>query len=105
MARSYLQASRILDLAADHGTKKCSIMINEAIQAWSHDINVYQPELARTMFLKAQVFEKIGKTQKAKMAYKVAARSRAAVVPGDNRDVRGLRMSDFDMNVPFWTRF
>ncbi|KAI1145788.1 hypothetical protein F4825DRAFT_229814 [Nemania diffusa] len=32
-------------------------MINDALNSWSHDPKVYRPELARTTFLKAQLFE------------------------------------------------
>lgn len=79
-------------------------MINGALQSWSYDVEVYRPELARTTFLKARLLEKMGKTQKANVAYKVAGRLRAEVVPTDRRDVKSLAMKDFDEIVTFWTR-
>lgn len=78
-------------------------MINSALQTWSYDPEVYRPELARTTFLKAQLLETIGKTQKANVAYRVAGRLRAEIVPDDKRAVRTLSMKDFDDIVPFWT--
>ncbi|KAI8951758.1 hypothetical protein F4801DRAFT_543348 [Xylaria longipes] len=86
-----------------HRYEEAIKMINEALQTWSYDAEVYRPELARTTFLKAQLLETIGKAQKANVAYKVAGRLRAKIVPSDKRDVRALSMKDFDNIVPFWT--
>ena len=79
-------------------------MINQALQSWSYDAEIYRPELARTTFLKAILMEKLGKPQKAKVAFKVAARLRAEVVPEDKRDVQSLSTEDFDSIVMFWNR-
>ncbi|KAI1121517.1 P-loop containing nucleoside triphosphate hydrolase protein [Nemania abortiva] len=78
--------------------------ITEALHIWRYDAEVYRPELARTTFLNAQVLEKMGKTQEADSAYKVAGQLRKEVVPTDNRDVKNLAMKDFDAIVTFWTR-
>ncbi|KAI0454274.1 hypothetical protein F5B21DRAFT_524948 [Xylaria acuta] len=87
-----------------HRYEEAIKMVNEALQSWSYDVEIYRPELARTTFLKAQLYDTIGKIQKANMAYKVAGRLRAEVVSGDKRDVRSLTMKDFDEIVPFWSR-
>lgn len=81
-----------------------SKLINDALQRLSYDAEVYRPELARTTFLKAQLLEKMGKVQKANVAYKVSGRLRAEVIPDDKRDVKSLAMKDFDDIVTFWTR-
>ncbi|KAI0403726.1 hypothetical protein F4802DRAFT_607964 [Xylaria palmicola] len=86
-----------------HHYEEAIKLINGALQTWSYDTEVYRPELARTTFLKAKLLETIGKTQKANVAYKVAGRLRAEIVPDDKRDVRALSMKDFDEIVPFWT--
>ncbi|KXX76299.1 putative UDP-N-acetylglucosamine--peptide N-acetylglucosaminyltransferase SEC [Madurella mycetomatis] len=79
-------------------------MINEALRVWSYDAEVYKPELARTTFLKAHLLEQLGKTQKANVAFKVAARLRAEVAPKDKRDIRSLEPRDFDCMLAFWSR-
>lgn len=79
-------------------------MTNAALQTWSYDAETYKPELARTTFLKARLLEELGKTHKATVAFKVAARLRAEIVPGDKRDVGSLRPEDFDCLLAFWSR-
>ncbi len=79
-------------------------MINAALQTWSYDAEVYKPELARTTFLKAKLLDQLGKTQKAGIAFKVAARLRKELVPEDKRDVKELAPDDFDRLVAFWSR-
>ncbi|KAI0447529.1 hypothetical protein F4803DRAFT_573382 [Xylaria telfairii] len=87
-----------------HRYEEAIKLINDALQRLSYDAEVYRPELARTTFLKAQLLEKMGKVQKANVAYRVVGRLRAEVVPNDKRDVKSLTMKDFDDIVTYWTR-
>ncbi|KAE8150033.1 tetratricopeptide repeat domain-containing protein [Aspergillus avenaceus] len=79
-------------------------MINDALQAWSYDANVYKPELARTTFLKATALYQIGRTSKANVVIKVACRLRRELLPDACNDATNLSMDDFDELVSFWSR-
>lgn len=81
-----------------------STIINDALKIWSYDADVYKPELARTTFLKKTLLEKLGQTQKAAVAMKVACRLRNELVPQDRRDPADLTAEDFDSLVTFWSR-
>jgi len=76
-------------------------MINAALQAWSYNAEIFKAELARTTWLKAGVMETLGKTQKARLAFKVAERLRAEIVPGDKRNVKSLTAEDFECLIKF----
>lgn len=71
---------------------------------WSCDRDVYKPELARTTFLKKELLEKLGKTQEAVAAMKVAYWLRRELVPRDTRGPLALKRKDFDELVTFWSR-
>lgn len=69
-------------------------MINGALDIWSVDPNAHKNEIARTTFLKAKLFEAMGR---------VAGRLRKEITKED-RDVKGLTMGDFDDIIAFWCR-
>jgi hypothetical protein len=81
-----------------------STTINNALQTWSYDAEVYKPALARTTFLKAKLLQQLGQKQKANVAFKVAGRLRRELVPDDTRDIADLTTEDFDSLVAFWSR-
>lgn len=85
-------------------TNPCSTTINDALKVWSYDSDVYKPELARTTFLKKELLDKLGRTQEAAVAMKVACRLRKDLVPQDTRDPSALKSEDFDKLVTFWSR-
>lgn len=78
-------------------------MLNEALDIWSVDPSAHRNEIARSTFFKAKVFEATGKAQKASIAFRVASRLRKEVTKED-RDVKSLKMGDFDEIVAFWAR-
>lgn len=78
-------------------------MINRALDIWSVDPNAHRNEIARTTFVKGKLFEATGKTQKASIALRVAARLRKEITKED-RDVKSLTADDFNEIVSFWTR-
>jgi hypothetical protein len=78
--------------------------IRSALLYWSHDSETYRPELARTTLLKARLLEKMGQSDKANNAYKVAGRLWMQLASGDKRDVRGLEPSDFAPYLMFYHR-
>lgn len=79
-------------------------MINAALQAWSFYPEIFKPELARTTRLKANLLQQLGQTTKAKVAFKVAGRLRAELVPDDKRDIGSLEDSDFESLLLFLAR-
>ena len=82
----------------------CSTAINDALQAWSYDVDVYKPERERTTFLKATVLLQLGNTSKANVAFKVAGRLRGELVLNYRTNIADLAMQDFDSLVTFWSR-
>lgn len=76
-------------------------MANTALDIWSVDPNAHKNEISRTTFLKAKLFEATGKSQKATIALRVAARLRKEITKED-RDMKSLTMKDFDEIVAFW---
>lgn len=78
-------------------------MINAALDVWSVDPSAHKGEIARSTFLKARLFESTGKSQKGSIALRVAGRLRKEITKED-RDVKTLRMEDFDEIIAFWTR-
>lgn len=78
-------------------------MINGALDIWSVSPSEHKNEIARTTFLKAKLFEEMGKSQKASIAFKVACRLRKEITKED-RDVKSLTTKDFDETVAFWAR-
>ncbi|KAF2009119.1 tetratricopeptide repeat domain-containing protein [Aaosphaeria arxii CBS 175.79] len=75
----------------------------EALDIWSIDPSAHKNEIARTTFLKGQMFEVTGKKQKASVAFRVACRLRKEITMED-RDVKSLTTEDFDDIVAFWAR-
>ncbi len=78
-------------------------MINGALDIWSVDPGAHKNEIARTTFLKGELFGATGNTMKASIALKVAVRLRKEIT-GEERDERTLAMGDFDEIVSFWAR-
>jgi hypothetical protein len=78
-------------------------MTNGALDIWSIDPSAHKNEIARTTFLKGQLFEVTGKRQKASIAFRVACRLRKEITKED-RDVKSLTTADFDEIVAFWAR-
>lgn len=78
-------------------------MVNQALEIWSVDTDVHKNGIARTTFLKSKLFEAAGKTQKASIAFRVAARLRREITKED-RDSKTLTMADFDEIVAFSAR-
>jgi hypothetical protein len=79
------------------------MMINMALDIWSVDPSAHKNEIARTTFLKGQVFKVTGRIQKASIAFRVACRLRKEITKED-RDVNSLTAEDFDEIVAFWAR-
>lgn len=65
-------------------------------------MDVYNPELARTTFLKAMVLLQSSNTSEANVVFKVAGRLRGELVPDDRTNIADLTMQDFDSLVTFW---
>ena len=65
--------------------------------------STHKNEIARTTFLKGKLFEATGKSQKAAINLKVAARLRNEVTKED-RDMKTLTTADFDRIVAFWAQ-
>lgn len=81
------------------------ILIEQALTVWSADWRVYQPEIARSKFLKSKVLEDMGQSCHAQTAAKEAYEIRAII--RDDEDFEegdGLTESDFDRLVTFWSR-
>lgn len=78
-------------------------MINSALDIWSVDPDAHKNEIARATFLKAKLFEAMGKPQKASIALRVAGRLRKEITKED-RDVKSLTMADFVDIIAFWCR-
>ncbi len=78
-------------------------MLNEALDILSVDPSAHKNEIGRSTFFKAKVFEATGKAQKAAIAFRVASRLRREVTKED-REVKSLKMEDFDEIVAFWAR-
>lgn len=76
-------------------------MINAALQAWSYNAEIFKAELARSTWLKARVLEHAGKTQKASLAYKVARRLRAEILPSNEIHTKDLTTEDFEALIKF----
>jgi len=73
------------------------------LDIWSVDPDAHKNEIARTTFLKAKLFEEMGKSQKASIALRVAGRLRKEITKED-RDAKGLTLGDFDDIIAFWCR-
>lgn len=78
-------------------------MLNRALDIWSVDPNAHKNEIARSTFVKGKLFEATGKTQKASIALRVAARLRKEITK-DDREVKSLTADDFNDIVAFWVR-
>lgn len=78
-------------------------MVNQALAIWSVDADAHKNGIARTTFLKGKLFEAAGKTQKASIAFRVAARLRKEITKED-RDPKTLAAADFDEIVAFSAR-
>lgn len=78
--------------------------VNSALHTYKYDAEVYKPELARTTFLKARIFQQQGLDHKAAVTTKVAANLRSALVPESKKAVADLEQADFDALVTFWSR-
>jgi len=79
-------------------------MINAALECWTLNADLFQPELARTTWVKAKLLEELGESLKASLAFKVASRIRAKIVPDDCRDVRDLADEDFNCLLEYRSR-
>ena len=82
----------------------CSTRIDDALKVWSYHPDIYKPELARTTFLKKGLLDKLGRTQEAAVAMKVACGLRKDMVPQDTTDPSALKGEEFDKLVTFWSR-
>jgi len=80
-----------------------SVIIQAAFDIWSVDPSAHKNEIARTTFLKGNLFEATGKTQKASIALRVACRLRRDITK-EVRDVKSLTSEHFDEIVAFWAR-
>jgi len=79
-------------------------MLNAALECWTLNADLFQPELARTTWVKAKLLDTLGETMKASVAFKVAGRIRAKLAPGDRRNVRDLTDEDFDNLLEYRSR-
>ena len=81
-------------------------MIDHALLIWGLDPSVYQPEIARTTFLKGRLLRTLGKPDKAeKLIEKATAYWKLAVgvSPMLQTDLPP-KADDFDNLVTFWSR-
>ncbi len=85
-------------------TKNRRVMLNAALECWTLNADIFQPELARTTWVKAKLLQELGESLKASLAFKVVGRLRAKLVPDDRRDVRDLKDEDFDCLVGYRSR-
>lgn len=75
------------------------------MECWTLNADLFQPEIARSTWVKAKLLEKVGESLKASVAYKVAGRIRAKLVPpGDRRNVQDLKDEDFDSLLEYRSR-
>ncbi|KAK4443193.1 tetratricopeptide repeat domain-containing protein [Podospora aff. communis PSN243] len=80
------------------------VTLNAALECWTLNADLFQPELARTTWVKAKLLEKLDEPLKASVAFKVAGRIRSKLVPGDGRNVRELQDEDFDSLLEYRSR-
>ncbi|KAJ6028426.1 tetratricopeptide repeat domain-containing protein [Penicillium herquei] len=80
------------------------VMFNAALECWTLNSDLFQPELARTTWVKAKLLQDLGQTSKAGLAFKVAGHIRAKIVPDDNRDSQVLTDEDFDRLLEYRSR-
>ena len=81
-------------------------MIDHALLIWGLDPSVYQPEIARTTFLKGHLLRTLGKPDKGGNLIEKATAYwdlAAGVSPMLRTNVRP-RSEDFDNLVTFWSR-
>lgn len=78
--------------------------INQALKVWTVDKVTYQPEIARTSFLKGKLLDKMGSHDEAVGWFRDAFDLRRRLVPGDEKRIEGLEEDDFDELVTFWSR-
>ena len=81
-------------------------MIDHALLIWGLDPSVYQPEIARTTFLKGQLLRTLGKPEKAEKLIEKATvywNLTTSFSPMRKTDLRP-KSEDFDNLVTFWSR-
>ena len=79
-------------------------MIDQALKIWGLDPKIYQPEIARTTFLKGTLLKILEKDGRAEQLVEEATTiffARASKVP--ETDMRPTS-EDFDNLVTFWSR-
>ncbi|KAJ5717662.1 hypothetical protein N7488_003308 [Penicillium malachiteum] len=80
------------------------VIFNAALVCWSLNSDFFQPELARTTWVKAKLLQDLGQTSKARLASRVAGNIRAKIVPDDTRDPQILTDVDFDRLLEYRSR-
>ena len=79
-------------------------MIDQALKTWGLDPGIYQPEIARTTFLKGNLLRTLGKDNRAEQLIEKATAiflANASNVPETNMQPKS---EDFDSLVTFWSR-
>lgn len=79
-------------------------MIDQALKTWGLDPGIYQPEIARTSFLKGNLLKTLGKDNRAEQLIEKATAiflANASNVPETNMQPNS---EDFDNLVTFWSR-
>lgn len=81
-------------------------MIDQALLIWNLDPSVYQPEIARTTFLKGLGLKILGKDEKAKKLIEQATAFWALTIGDSTLGETELQpcSEDFDNLVTFWSR-
>lgn len=87
----------------NHRLDQAEALVEQALKVWSVDEKAYQPEIARTTFLKSKVLFASGKGEEATETASIA-RNLGHNLRQDVSDVAELAEEDFDHLVTFWSR-
>ena len=80
------------------------LLVEQALQVWNADKSVYQPEIARTTFLKAKIVYRLGRDHEASVLFNSAAKSWSLLAGRSMINYRDLVEDDFTELVTFWSR-
>lgn len=86
-----------------HRLEQAEALVEQALKVWSVDERIYQPEIARTTFLKSKVLRARGKDEEATEIASIA-RTLGGSLRRDGSDAGELTEEDFDQLVTFWSR-
>lgn len=87
-----------------HANGKFRALIGQALRAWNMQPASYQPEIARTTFLKSKLSMLKREVDVADRLRKEAAALRVKIPGAPEKAVEDLEECDFDKLVTFWSR-